>query len=123
MVSRPGLLLRSDLEIAFGERLTRFRPGGNHREISTVVKFLVRIETEQADQQLALLHDHRQRRRNEIGTIGPVDEIDLIDVEQLGVDAGYVRWIRLIVVVHKLDLAAEEAALGVDLLFPDLGAQ
>ena len=51
----------------------------------SIVKFLVCIETEQADQQLALLHDDRQRRRNEIGAIGPVDEIDLIDVEQLGV--------------------------------------
>ena len=28
-----------------------------------------------------------------------------------------VSWIRLIVVVDTLDLAAEEAALGVDLLF------
>ena len=120
---RLGLLLHRDLEIAFGERLTRFRPGRNHREVSLVAKFPVRIETEQADQQLALLHDHRQRRRNEIGAIRPVDEIDLVDVEQLGVEARYVRWIRLIVVVHKLDLAAQKAALSVGLLFPDLGAE
>ena len=120
---RLGLLLRRDLEIAFGERPARLRPGRKHREISSVVKFLVCIEAEQADQQLALLHDHRKRRRNEIGAIGPVDKIDFVDVEQFGVDARYVSWIRLIVVVDKLDLAAKEAALGVDLLFPDLGAE
>ena len=113
MVSGLGLLLRRDLEIAFGERLARFRPGRDHGEISSVVEFLVRIEAEQADQQLALLHDHRQRRRNEIGAIGPVDKIDFVDIEQFGVDARYVSWIRLIVVVDKLDLAAKKAALGV----------
>src|SRR5262249_45637017 len=70
---RLGLLPHRDLEIPLGERLARLWPGRNHREIFSVVKFLVSIETKQADQQLALLHDHWKRRRNEIGAVGPVD--------------------------------------------------
>jgi hypothetical protein len=42
------------------------------------------------------------------------------DVNQLGVDAGHVRRIALIVVVDELDWAAEQPALGVDVVAPGL---
>ena len=46
------------------------------------------------------------------GGVAADHEIDLVDVEQLGVDAGNRRGIGLVVVVDELDLAAEQPALG-----------
>src|SRR5262245_10845333 len=79
--------------------------------------------TSKNDEDLALwYHGHHGRGRRHRG-IGPDDEIDLVDLEQLGVDARH--WARrtLIVVVDELDWAPEQAALGVGLLLPDLHAQ
>ena len=42
------------------------------------------------------------------------------DVNQLGVDAGHVRRIALIVVVDELDRTAEQPALGIDIVAPKL---
>jgi hypothetical protein len=47
-------------------------------------------------------------------------ELDLVHVEQLGVDRRHGRRIALVVVGHELDLAAEQAALGVHVIDPDL---
>ena len=44
----------------------------------------------------------------------------LADVDQLGVDAGDVRRVRLVVVEHELHLPPEQSALLVDVLGPDL---
>ena len=87
------------------------------------MKLAVDVEGEEADEQLVLLHHHRERRRVEIGAVRPHDNVDFVDVDQLGVDAGHVGRIGLIVVVDELYFAAEESALGVDLLRPDLGAE
>src|SRR5262249_56575762 len=48
------------------------------------------------------------------------DQIDLVDVEQLGVDARHRRRIGLVIVINELDRTAEEPALGVDVFFPNL---
>ena len=122
-VSGFGFCCGSDLEVAVRERAARIRAGGNHREVARIVKFLVAVEREQADQNLAFLHDDGNRRRDEVGAIRPVDEIDFVDVEKLGVNAGYIRRIGLIIVIDELDLAAKQSALGVDFLLPDLGPQ
>src|SRR5262249_31207786 len=52
--------------------------------------------------------------------IPAVDQIDLVDVEQLVVDAGHRRRIGLVVVIDELDRTAEEPALGVDVFLPNL---
>ena len=54
------------------------------------------------------------------GRVAADHQIDLVDVEQLRVDAGHRRRIALIVVVDELHRPAEEPALGVDVLLPDL---
>src|SRR5262249_47255454 len=43
-------------------------------------------------------------------------EIDLVEVEKLGIDARHQRRIALIVVLDELHRPAEQAALGVDLV-------
>ena len=69
---------------------------------------------------LFLLDHDRHGRRDHRGGIGADNEIDFVDVEQLGVDARHGRRIALVIVVDELDLAAEQAALLVGLFFPDL---
>jgi hypothetical protein len=57
---------------------------------------------------------------NHVGAVAADDQIDLVDVEELGVDARDGVRLGLIVVVDELDRATEQPALGVDILFPDL---
>src|SRR5262245_30246454 len=79
--------------------------------------------TSKNDEDLALwYHGHHGRRRRHRG-VGPDDEIDLVDLEQLGVDARHRARRTLIVVVDELDRPPEQAALGVGLLLPDLHAE
>ena len=124
---RDGLRLRilrgRDLEEALGEGFLRRRAGRQHREIFRIVKLAVGVEREQADEDLAPLHGDRNGRRHHIGRVAGDDEVDFVDVEQLGVDAGNGRRIGLVVVIHQLDLAAEQAAFGIDFFLPNLGAE
>ena len=120
---RLRILCRRNLEETLGERFPRLRPGRQHGEVFRVVKLGVYVEGKEADERLAFLHDDGQSRRVQVGAVGPDDEIDFVGIEQLRVDAGHIRRIRLIVVVHQLDFAAKQTAFGVDLLFPDLGAE
>ena len=97
-----------------------FGPGREHREIFVVVELVVDPGAEQAQIEPLLLDHDRHRRRDLGGRVGADGEIDLVHVKQLGVDAGHRRRIALIIVIDELDRAAEQAALGVDVLFPDL---
>ena len=67
-------------------------------------------------------HD-RHRRRRDIGAVARDDEVDLVDIEQLCIDAGHQRRVGLVVVIHQLDRPAEQPALLVDVLGPDLHRQ
>ena len=80
----------------------------------------VHADAENGDGGLVVLYDHRHRRCHHIGGIGAENEIDFVDIDELGVDAGHVRRIALIVVVDELDWAAEQTALGVDIVAPEL---
>ena len=51
----------------------------------------VHLEREQTDHHFAFGHHNREGRRHEIGPVRTHDEIDFVDVEKLGVDAGHVR--------------------------------
>src|SRR6266851_4291406 len=110
---RLGVLGHRYVEEALGERRLRVGPGRNHDEIFRIVELLVHRETEHADEQPVLLHHHRHRRRQHVGGIAADDEIDVIDVEQLGVDRRHFRWAALVVVIDELDRAAEQRALAV----------
>ena len=74
---------------------------------------------EQADQHFLLLNHHGHRRRQQVGARPADDDVDLVDVEQLLVQGGDGRRIALIVVVDELDSAAEQPALGIDIVLLD----
>ena len=121
---RDGLRLRllhlGHLEEAAGEGRLRCRTVRDHREVFRIIELLVDAGAEQTDEQLLLL-DRERHRRGDLGRgIAADDQIDLVDIEQLGVDAGNLRRVALVVVVDKLYRPAEQPTLDVDVIFPDL---
>ena len=91
-----------------------------HAEIFVVFELRVVGEAEQAHQHHVVLHRDRQRRGDDRRRIAADDEVRVIDVEDLGVDRRHVGRVALVVVVDELHLPAEQAALGVLVLGPDL---
>ena len=120
---RLRLLRGRDLEEAFGERALGVLPGRQHREVFRVIELGVHVERKQADEGLALADHDRHRGRDVVGGVGREHEIDFVDVEQLGVDAGDFSRRALVVVIDELDRTAEQAAGLVGALFPDLHAE
>jgi hypothetical protein len=70
-----------------------------------------------------VLNDDWHSRRQEVSAVIAGDEVDLVDIEQLREDAGHRRRVALVVVVDQPDRPAEQPAIGVGLLFPDLHRQ
>ena len=122
---QPELVLvrLDEIEKAPGDRAPRIGSDRQHREVVRIVELLVDIEREQADECLFVPDHDRHRRRRDIRAIARYDEIDLVDIEQLCVDAGHLRRIGLIVIIDELDRAAEQPALGVDVVLPDFRGQ
>ena len=60
-----------------------------------------------------------------VGTvrIGRKQQIDLVDVDQLGVDRRRLGSARLVVIDDQFDLAAEQSTLGIDIVAPDFDPQ
>ena len=88
-----------------------------------VADLAVHLEREIPHQQQAALLDERHERRGRHRRVGREQQIDLVDVDQLGVDRRRLRCTRLVVIDDEFDLAAEQAALGVDVVAPDLDAE
>jgi hypothetical protein len=80
----------------------------------------VHLEGEVAHQQQAALLDERHDWRGGNSAVRRDQQIDLVDVEQLGIDRRRQRRVRLVVVDDEVDLAAQQAALLVDVLDPHL---
>ncbi len=121
---RLRVLRRGDLEEALREAYRRVEATGRlHREIARVLKLAVHIEPEQRKEGHVVLDHDRHRRRQQVGAIIAGNQIDLVDIEQLRKDAGHRRRVALIVVIDQLHRPAQEAALGVGLLLPDLHPQ
>ena len=116
---RLRLLRRGEIEEADREGVDALRPDRDHREVFVVVEFVVDADRGEADRQLLVLDDGRHRRRDEIGAVGPEQQVDFVDGDQLGVDARHVRRRALVVVDDELDRPAEQPALGVDVVAPD----
>jgi len=81
------------------------------------------VHAEHADRHLVCLHDHRHCRRDHVGGIGPDQQVDFVDADELGVDAGHVVGIALVVVINEFDGPSQESALGVDVVAPDFRRQ
>ena len=117
---RLWLLHLRHLEEAAREGGLRCRAVRNHREIFRIVESLVHAGAEQAHEQLLFLDGDRHRRSDLGRGIAAHDQVNFVDIEQLGVDAGHLRRIALIVVVDELNRPAEQPAFGIDVVFPDL---
>ena len=100
------------------DRQGRFFAGRENAEKLVIFELGVIGEAEQADQHHVVLHRERYRRGDEGRAVAAVDEIDFIDVEELGVDRRHIRRIALIVVVNQFDLPSQQATLGIDILGP-----
>ncbi len=92
-------------------------------EPHVVADLAVHLEREIPHQQQAALLDERHDRRGRHGRVGREQQIDLVDVDQLGVDRRRLRCARLVVIDDQFDLAAEQAALGIDIVAPDFDAE
>ena len=112
-----------NVEEWLGVGMLRVGPHREHREIFRIVELAVDREPEQAEEHFVMRNRDRHRRRDLVGAVARNDEVDFVDVEHLGVDARHRRRVRLVVVVDQLDRPAQQAALGVDLVLPDLHRQ
>ncbi len=97
-----------------------FGPRRHDLEVAVVVEFRVDVETEQRHERHVPLHHDRHCGCDDVRAVAGDEQVDLVDVEQLVVDARHRRGVGLVVVVDELDLATEKAAPGVDVLGPDL---
>ena len=96
------------------------RPRGHDLEVAVVLELGIDVQAEQPDQQELALHRDRHGRGDDVGPVSRHDQVHLVHVEQLGVDARHRGGVGLVVVVNELDLAPEDAALGIDVVAPDL---
>jgi hypothetical protein len=87
------------------------------------VELAIGIERKQSKNQSIVLDHHRQCRDHLIGRIAGNRQIHLVDVEQLRIDPGHRRGIALVVVIDELHRPAQQSALGVDVLGPNLHRQ
>jgi hypothetical protein len=87
--------------------------------VRVLVLLVVRQPQDAHDRELAL-HRDRHERGDQVRAVAGDDEIDLVDLEKLGVDAGDGGRVRLIVVGDHLDRPAEDPALLVHVVLPDL---
>ena len=116
---RLGVLRCRELEEALGEGL-RAGTVGCDLEIPRIVELVVDREAQQRDEDEVALHHDRHGGRDLRRRVGADDEIDLVHVEKLRIDARHGRGLALVVVIDELHGPAQNAALGVDVLLPDL---
>ena len=120
---RLRVLRRRQIEPALGEGLHRLGAEGQHREVFRIMELVVGRQREQAEEQPVVRDRDRHRRHDKIGAVARNQQVDLVDVDQLRVDGRHQRRVALVVVIDQLDRPAEQAALGIDLVFPDLESE
>ena len=116
---RLGILRHRQVKEALRPVELRIGPRRHDLEVAVVLEFLVRRQSEQRREHQLLAHDDRHRRDDQVGAVARHHQVDLVDIEQLGVDAGDVRPLGRVVVIDELDRPAEQAALFVDVIAPD----
>jgi hypothetical protein len=118
----PGLriLLRCQREEPLGKRRIRIRPRRDHREVVGVVQGVVDAQAHQSDEEATSLDDQRHRGQDGVGAVAADDQVDFVFVDQPAVQRRDTRGIGLVVVAEKFDRTAQQAALAVDVVSPDL---
>ena len=99
------------------------RPPRRVVEPHVVADLAVHLEREIPHQQQAALLDERHDRRGRHRRVRREQQIDLVDIDQLGVDRRRLRGARLVVIDDQFDLAAEQPTLGIDIVAPDFDSE
>jgi hypothetical protein len=81
-------LCSGKLEEALGQGRIRVWSGRDHGVVVWIVEHVVDAEAHEPDERALPLHDQRHRGQERIGAVATDDEIDLVPVHQLLVDAG-----------------------------------
>jgi hypothetical protein len=84
------------------------------------MELVVGRQRKEAEEQPVVRYRDRHRRHDEIGAVARNQQVDFVDIDQLGVNGRHQRRVALVVVIDQLDRPPEQAALGIDLVFPDL---
>ena len=108
-----------DFEKRAGQDAFRIGTERGALEISGISELGIGAERQQHHDHLLALHDHGHGRDDEIGR-GAHHEVDLVDVDELGVDARNGGGVALVVVIDELYRTTEQTTLGIDLFHPDL---
>jgi hypothetical protein len=87
-----------------------------------VLEVLVDGKSERIHDEFAMFDDCRHGSGTDIGPRSE-QQVDVIDVKQLGVDRGNESRIALVIVVDEFHRATEQSAFGVDIRRPDLSCQ
>ncbi len=99
---RDGLRLRVHghrrLQEALGRSVLGVGAVGQDLEIAGIVEGVVHPGAEERHEHQIALHHDRHRRRDLVGGVGGDHEVDLVDLQELGVDARHRRRVRLVVV-------------------------
>jgi hypothetical protein len=88
-------------------------------EVPRVLELGIRGECQKHHDHPVPLNNLRHGRDDQVCGV-PHQNVDLVDVNELGIDSGNGRGIRLVIVVEELDRTAKQSTLGVNLLRPDL---
>src|SRR5437762_2303402 len=114
------ILLPCDLKEASSQGQAWVRPSRNHHEILRVVELRIDSERHEAEKESPAFHDQRHRWRDGIVTVAADHDIDLLNIEEALVNVSYKFGVRLIVEADELHRPAEEFAVCIDVLLPDL---
>ena len=118
-----GILCGSEFEKGLGKFFARFWSVRRNLKIVGIVKLLVIAEPKEAHQHQIALDDNGHNRGDQVRSISRDDKVNIIDIEQFGVDARDRGRLGLVVVVDEFHRTSEETALFVDLVSPDLHGQ
>ena len=116
--TRLGRLLEREIEHAFGV-VARRRSLGIHGEVAGILEPLVCTQPEDADGRPVALDDRRHGRRDDVGAVGPDQQIDFVDRHEFRVDGWGISRVALVVVVDELHRPAQKPAFGIDIVAPD----
>jgi hypothetical protein len=84
---------------------------------------IVQGQREQRQEHFLVLNHGGHRRSSRNRGVARDHQVDLVDVEQLGIDGGHSRGTALVIVIDKLHFSAEQAAFGIHLFGPNLIGQ
>ena len=104
--SRPGGEFGGHFKEASRQFIFAIGAISHHLKVLVVFELVVQTQGQIAHHQFFTLNDQGHGRRDQIGT-GSDQHVHLVNVDQLGIQAGRYRWICLVIVNHQLNFATQ----------------